>query len=157
MESWPERRVLIPAISAETGERRVFDRDSGIDVVHAVIASTASFGMPLLLFQGEHYFDGGYYSSDNAGLAAGFDRVMILSLVRPPGVPFAPLVSLEESIASLRDSGARVELILPDEGTSAALAAAGGAMNPSISAVAARAGRVQGGSIVNERLSSFWR
>jgi NTE family protein len=157
METWPEQRILIPAISAETGERRVFDCDSGIDVVHAVIASTASFGMPLLLFQGEHYFDGGYYSSDNADLATGFDRVLILSLIRPPGVPFVPLISLDESVTKLRDSGSLVEVILPDESTLAAFAAAGGVMNPSISATAASAGRVQGISSVNEGLMSFWQ
>jgi Predicted esterase of the alpha-beta hydrolase superfamily len=156
VRTWPEQRVLIPAISAETGERRVFDRDCGIDVVDAVIATTASFGMPLMVFQCEHHFDGGYYSSDNADLATGFDRVMILSLIRPPGVPFVPLVSVEDSITGLRDSGSVVELILPDDNTTAALAAAGGAMNPSISATAARAGREQGRSVVNERLSSFW-
>jgi NTE family protein len=157
METWPERRILIPVISAETGERRVFDRDRGIDVVHAVIATTASFGMPLMLFQGEHYFDGGYYSSDNADLATGYDRVMILSLIRPPGVPFEPLISREASMTTLRDSGSLVEVILPDENTLAAFAAAGGAMNPSISATAATAGRVQGISSVNERLLSFWQ
>jgi NTE family protein len=157
METWPEQRVLIPAVNATTGERRVFDRDTGIDLVHAVIASTASFGMPPILFQGEHYFDGGYYSGDNADLATGFDRVMILALIRPPGVPFVPLVSLEESVTALQDSGALVEVIRPDESTMAALADAGGAMNPAISAPAARAGRVQGRSIVNERISSFWR
>jgi NTE family protein len=157
METWPDKDVLIPAISAETGERRVFARDSGIDVVHAVIASTASFGMPPMLFQGEHYFDGGYYSSDNADLATGFDRVLILSLIRPPGVAFVPLVSLEQSVATLQDGGAMVELVRPDERTLADFAAAGGPMNPSISAIAGAAGRVQGKSIVNERLVSFWR
>ena len=157
MTTWPAQRVLIPTISAETGERRVFDRDSGLDLVLAVIATTASFGMPLVEFEGKHYFDGGYYSSDNADLAAGFDRVMILSLIRPPGVPFVPLVSVEESINALREGGSLVELILPDEATSAAFAAAGGLMNPSISATAAQAGRIQGANIVNERLMSFWR
>ncbi|MDB4912395.1 MAG: patatin-like phospholipase family protein, partial [Gemmatimonadetes bacterium] len=157
VETWPEQRVLIPAVSAETGERRVFDRDSGLDVVDAVIATTASFGMPLLFFQGEHYFDGGYYSSDNADLAAGYDRVLILSLIRPPGVPFVPLISREESVTTLRISGSLVEVILPDENTLAAFAAAGSAMNPSISATAARAGRMQGSKSVNERLLSFWR
>jgi NTE family protein len=156
METWPESRVRIPAVNAETGERRVFDRDSGIDLVDAVIATTASFGMPPILFQGEHYFDGGYYSSDNADLAIGFDRVMILALIRPPGVPFVPLVSLEESVKALQDNGAVVEVIRPDEATMAALAAAGGAMNPAISAPAACAGRVQGRSIATERIASFW-
>ena len=157
MNTWPQKRVLIPVVSADTGERRVFDRDSGVDLVDAVIATTASFGWPLTLFEGEHYFDGGYYSSDNADLATGFDRVMILALRRPPGVPFPSLVSLEEGVATVQDTGAAVEVIRPDEATVAALAAAGGAMNPEISAPAARAGRVQGRSIVGERLSSFWQ
>ena len=156
METWPEKRVLIATVNAETGERRAFDKDSGIDLVDAVIASTASFGWPLTLFQGEHYFDGGYYSSNNADLATGFDRVMIFSLKPPPGLPFTSLVPLDETVKTLEDNGALVEVILPDENTLAALAAAGGVMNPAISAPAARVGRVQGRSIVNERISSFW-
>jgi NTE family protein len=156
METWPEKRVLIAAVNAETGERRAFDRDSGIDLVDAVIASTASFGWPPTLFQGEHYVDGGYYSSNNADLAAGFDRVMILSLKPPPGGSMS-LFSLDEMVKALQDNGALVEVILPDENTLAALAEAGGVMNPAISAPAAKAGRVQGRSIVNERISSFWQ
>jgi NTE family protein len=155
--TWPERDVRIAAVNADTGERRAFDRDSGIDLVDAVIATTASFGATPALFQGAHYFDGGYYSSDNADLAAGCDRVLILALERPPGVPFPPVVSLEEGAKTLRDGGARVEVIRPDDATRAALAAAGGVMSPGISAPAARAGRVQGSSIVNERLASFWQ
>ncbi len=157
MTSWPEKKVLIATLDAATGERRVFDRDSGIDLVDAVIGTTASFGWPLTLFQGAYYFDGGYYSSDNADLATGFDRVMILALKRPPGVPFPSLVSLDEAVSGLRDSGALVEVIQPDQRTVAALEAAGGAMNPEISAPAAKAGRVQGREIVNERISSFWQ
>jgi hypothetical protein len=55
MVTWPEKRVLIVAVNAETGQRRAFDSDSGIDLVDAVIASTAFFGWPPTLFQGEHY------------------------------------------------------------------------------------------------------
>jgi NTE family protein len=157
METWPEQKLLIVTVNADTGERRAFDRDSGIDLVDAVIASTASFGWPPTLFQGEHYFDGGYYSSNNADLATGFDRVMILALKPPPGVPFMSLVSIDETVKTLQDNGALVEVIHPDENTLAALAAAGGVMNPVISAPAARAGRLQGGRIVNKRISSFWR
>src|SRR6059058_4646944 len=93
MKTWPAKRVLIATLNAETGERRVFDRDSGIDLVDAVIATTASFGSPPVLFQGQHYFDGGYYSSDNADLAIGYDRVMVLALKRPPGVLFPSVIS----------------------------------------------------------------
>ena len=157
METWPEQKVLIVAVNADTGERRAFDRNSGIDLVDAVIAATASFGWPPTLFQGQHYVDGGYYSTDNADLATGFDRVMILALQPPPGVPSMKLVSLDAAVNTLRSGGAQVEVIHPDEETLAALAAAGGVMNPGISAPAARAGRLQGGRIVSERISSFWR
>jgi NTE family protein len=157
MVTWPEKRVLIVTVNAETGERRAFDSDSGIDLVDAVIASTAFFGWPPTLFQGEHYIDGGFYSSDNADLATGFDRVMVLALKTPPNVPYKKLVSLDEGVKTLEDSGVLVEVIQPDENTSAALAAAGGVMNPGISAPAARAGRVQGRSLVNERILSFWQ
>ena len=159
VETWPEKRLLIATVNAETGERRAFDRDSGIDLVDAVIASTASFGWPPTLFQGEHYIDGGFYSTNNADLATGFDQVMILALKPPPGVPIPSmsLVSLDETLKTLQDNGALVEVIHPDENTLAALAAAGGVMNPAISAPAAMAGRVQGRSIVHERISSFWQ
>jgi NTE family protein len=157
MVTWPEKRVLIVTVNAETGQRRAFDSDSGIDLVDAVIASTAFFGWPPTLFQGEHYIDGGFYSSDNADLATGFDRVMVLALKTPPNVPYKKLVSLAEGVKTLQDSGVLVEVIQPDENTSAALAAAGGVMNPGISAPAARAGRVQGRSLVNERILSFWQ
>jgi len=158
METWPEQRVLIVTVNADTGERRAFDRNSGIDLVDAVIASTASFGWPPTLFQGQHYVDGGFYSTDSADLATGFDRVMILALQRPPGVPSISLVSLDAAVNTLRSGGgAQVEVIHPDEDTLAALASAGGVMNPAISAPAARAGRLHGGRIISERISSFWR
>ena len=157
MTAWPEKRVLIAAVNANTGERRAFHRDSGIDLVDAVIASTASFGAPPVLFQGEHYVDGGFYCTDNADLATGFDRVMILALKRPPEIPSTSVASLDETVKTLQDNGSQVEVIQPDETTLAALAAAGGLLNPAISAPAATAGRLQGGRIVSERISSFWR
>ncbi len=155
--TWPEKRVLIATVNADTGERRAFSRDSGIDLVDAVIASTASFGAPPVLFQGEHYIDGGFYCTDNADLATGFDRVMILALKRPPEIPSMSVATLEETVETLRDNGAEVEVIQPDETTLAALAAAGGFLNPAISAPTARAGRLQGRRIISERILSFWR
>ncbi|MGC2618406.1 MAG: patatin-like phospholipase family protein [Acidobacteriaceae bacterium] len=159
VKTWPEKRLLIAAVNVETGERRAFDRDSGIDLADAVIATTASFGWPPTLFQGHHYIDGGFYSTNNADLAIGYDRVMILALKPPPGIPIPSLslVTLDATVNTLQDSGALVEVIFADENTLAAFTAAGGVMSPAISAPAAMAGRVQGKSIVNERLSSFWQ
>jgi len=155
MQAWPDRRVIIAAVNAETGERRAFDRESGIDLVDAVIATTASFGSPPVLFEGQHYFDGGYYSGDNADLAIGFECVLILSLVPPPQA--MRLVPLEQAVESLRAAGAQVETIHPDAETLAALVATGGQMNPASGRPAAIAGRVQGQRAVNDRLVSFWR
>ena len=39
---WPQRRMLIPAVDAHTGEPVVFDLDSGVDLVDAVAASTST-------------------------------------------------------------------------------------------------------------------
>jgi NTE family protein len=154
MRDWPEQRVLIVAVNAETGERRAFDRDSGIDLVDAVIATTASFGSPPLSFAGEHYFDGGYYSGDNADLAIGCERVLILSLIPPPQA--MRLVPLDAAVETLRAAGAQVEVIHPDEETLAALAQTGGQMNPASGRPAVIAGRLQGQRSVSDRIKSFW-
>jgi NTE family protein len=155
LPAWPKQRVLITAVNAETGERRAFDRDSGIDLVDAVIATTASFGAPPTLFDGHHYIDGGYYSGDNADLAIGFERVLILSLRPPPNA--MRLVPLDPAVEALRAAGAKVEVIHPDKDTLAALVSTGGVMNPASGRPAAIAGRLQGQRSANERITSFWR
>ncbi len=77
-QRWPERTVLITAVDAETGEPVVFDRDSGVDLVDAVAASCSS-GRPYRIGDGR-YIDGGYRSNaENADLAAGYARVLVLS------------------------------------------------------------------------------
>ena len=155
MRTWPVQRVLITAVNAETGERRTFDRESGIDLVDAVIATTASFGAAPVLFDGHHYIDGGYFSGDNADLAVGYDRVLVLSLRTPPQA--MRLVPLEAGLEILRTAGAEVEVVHPDEDTMAALAATGGQMNPASGRPAAIAGRLQGKRSMNAALASFWR
>src|SRR5829696_7840943 len=77
-QHWPQRTVLIVAVDAETGEPVVFDRHSGVDVVDAVAASCAS-GFAYRIGD-NRYIDGGYRcSSENADLAAGSGRVLVLS------------------------------------------------------------------------------
>jgi NTE family protein len=55
VQTWPAKPVLIVAINAETGERRAFDRTSGVSLVDAMIATTASFGAPPAVIDGQHY------------------------------------------------------------------------------------------------------
>ncbi len=155
MEDWPERRVQLIALNAETGVRRAFDRASGISLVDAVMATTASFGAAPVWFEGQPYIDGGYYSSDNADLAAECGRVLVLALKAPPWA--MRLVSLEDGIAELQASGAEVELIQPDDEAMEVIASAGSPMNPAVFEPVTRAGRAQGLRVVAQRgTASFW-
>jgi NTE family protein len=139
--TWPAKPVWIVALNAETGARRAFDGASGVDLVDAMVATTASFGAAPALIDGQRYIDGGYHSSNHADLAIGFDEVVVLSLRAPPGA--LALVPLEESVAALRASGARVTVIQPDEASQDA-ATAGSPGNPAIRAPTARAAFEQG-------------
>jgi NTE family protein len=142
--TWPERRLLIVAVDVESGERRAFDSSSGVDLVDAVTASGAVPGIwPAVALGGRRYMDGGVYSIDNADLAVGCDRVLILTL--PARVPPLCVASLDAAVDTLRRSGAGVDVVHPDEASQAAFASVGGnLLDPSVREAAARAGREQG-------------
>jgi len=113
------------------------------------MASSAFFGWPPAFFEGHHYIDGGFYSSDNADLAAGFERVLILALRRSPAS--ISLVPLDAAVETLRGGGSEVEVIYPDEETLAAFAFVGSVLNPAVCRPAATAGRAQGRRLADER------
>jgi NTE family protein len=150
---WPERRLLITAVDANTGDGVAFDRDSGVDLVDAVAASTSS-GVPYGIGD-RRYIDGGYRRNENADLAAGYERVLVLS-------PFGgrtrhPLewgMQLAAQVEELRAGGSRVETILPDADSLTAFG--DNMMDLSRRAPAARAGRDQGKAL-GEPLAEFWR
>src|SRR3984885_13896378 len=154
---WPERTVLITAVDALTGEPVVFDRHSGVDLVDAVAASTANgFGVPPYGIGDRRYIDGGYRrSSENADLAAGYGRVLVLS-------PFGgrtrdPLdwgMHLAAQVDELRAGGSRVETVFPDSDSRNAIGS--NLMDLSTRQPAARAGYDQGRALA-ERLTEFWR
>lgn len=154
---WPEQRLLAVVVDVGTGERCVFDRTSGIDLVDAVTASGAVAGiLPPVAFNGHGYMDGAFYSTANADVAVGCDSVLILTL--PARVPPLSVVSLEDTVEKLRARHARVEIVFPDEATEAAFASVGGnLLDPSVSEPGARAGREQGRRVVKERSSDFWK
>ena len=151
--TWPERRLLIVALDVETGERRAFDRTSGVDLVDAVAASGAVPGIwPAVALRGRRYMDGGVYSIDNADLAAGCDHVLILTL--PSRVPPLCAESLNAAVDKLRRGGAHVDVIHPDEASQTAFASVGGnLLDPSVREPAARAGREQGRRTAAELLN----
>ena len=72
--------MIVAAVNAHTGELAAFDRDSGVDLVDAVIASTALPGVvPTHSINGTHYINGGVRSNENADLASGYANVVVLS------------------------------------------------------------------------------
>jgi NTE family protein len=143
VHSWPQSRVEIVAVDVQSGERIIFTRDSGVELVDAVMASGAlPYVYPPATINQRRYIDGGCYSIANLDLATGFDRVLVL---QPDVPPFPFLETLDEQVERLRREGAQVEVITPDEAMKAALASVGGnALDPSLRGSAATVGREQG-------------
>jgi NTE family protein len=148
--------MLITAVDAYTGEPIVFDRYSGVDLVDAVAASCANgFGVPPYSIGDNRFIDGGYRRNENADLAAGSERVLVLS-------PFGgrsrhPLdwgMHLAAQVAELRECGSRVETILPDSDSQTAFG--DNMMDLSARPPAARAGYSQGRALA-EQVTEFWR
>jgi NTE family protein len=146
---WPARRLAVVALDAETGETELFDQDSGVDLVDAVAAScSVPTVWPTVTIGGHRYFDGGMRSPDNADCAAGFDRVTIISPVGYAN-PFPVEISLDDAIPMLRHLGARVDVILPDETSRAAIGSH--VLDAHSRIPAAKAGRAQGRALELER------
>jgi NTE family protein len=152
-ESWPEQRILITAVDARTGEPVVFDRSSGVDLADAIAASTSS-GAPYRLGDAR-YIDGGYRRNENADLAIGYGRVLVLS---PFGGrsrhPMEWGMQLSAQVEELRASGSTVETIFPDADSLAVFG--DNMMDASKRPLAAQAGYDQATRVAGE-LSELWR
>jgi NTE family protein len=114
-----------------------------------------SLGVPPYGIGDSRYIDGGYRRNENADLAAGYERVLVLS-------PFGgrsrhPLdwgMHLAAQADELRVRGSRVETILPDSDSRTAFG--DNMMDLSTRPPAARAGYNQGRALA-EQLTEFWR
>jgi NTE family protein len=159
VHAWPDDNLLVTAVDADSGERHIFDRASGATLVDAVAASCAIPGIwPPVSINGHHYMDGGTYSTDNADVAVGCDRVLIVAL--RSSVPPLAVMPLDSALESLRRGGARVEVVHPDQATEAAFASVGGdLLDPSVREQATRAGRQQGrsyaGAVLDRKSSTL--
>jgi NTE family protein len=152
---WPDRPMIVVSVDAHTGELAAFDRDSGVDLVDAVTASTAMPGLACThSINGARYINGGVRSAENADLASGYANVVVLSpfggqsgtlppsqfegLRRPPEWG----KDLASQVESLRKQGSRVEVITPDADSRAAMGT--NQMDLATRIPAARAGFTQG-------------
>jgi NTE family protein len=141
-QEWPSRRIQIVAVDAGTGQTKVFDRDSGVSLVDAVAASCAVPGVwPPATVDGHRYVDGGVRSIDNADLAAGYARIVVVS---PMGYdsPMPSPMALRAVVGQLREGGSDVTVISPDQASVAAIG--DNALDPATRVPAAEAGRAQG-------------
>ncbi len=139
---WPSRRIVLVAVEAETGEAVEFDSESGAGLVDAVAASCAVPGVwPPVTIDGRRYIDGGVRSSDNADLAEGSERIVVIS---PLGYdsPIQSPMPLRDVVHQLRARGAEVTVIVPDQASATAMGA--NPLDPGTRVPAAEAGRAQG-------------
>jgi NTE family protein len=145
---WPERKLVITAVDAETGEFRTFDRDSGVPLLHAVAASCAVPGVyPPVTIDGRRYVDGGMRSSANADLAQGYDRLVVLA---PITRGFGPMASVDAQVTGMVS---RVAVVAPDAAGRAAIGR--NVLDPAARAPSAKAGRAQAASVA-ERIAEVW-
>jgi NTE family protein len=150
-DSWPDGTLLLTAVDAETGQLTVFTKDSGVGLVDAVTASCAVPGVwPPVTIDGHRYIDGGMRSITNADLAAGCDRVLVIT----PSEAAAPQPwgSLHDEIDQL--SPADVRVIYANDDSIAAFGT--NPLSPSTRGPAAREGRKIGRDEAGA-VGSFWR
>jgi NTE family protein len=130
------------AVDAESGAVRVFDRESGVSLIDAMAASCAVPGVwPPVTIGARRYVNGGVRSSDNADLAIGAARVVIVS---PLGwdSPLPSLFPLRSVVSQLRADGTEVTVLAPDAASAAAIGP--NPLDPATRTPAAEAGRAQG-------------
>ncbi|HXM56058.1 MAG TPA: patatin-like phospholipase family protein [Candidatus Dormibacteraeota bacterium] len=147
---WPERRLLITAVDAESGEERVFERDSGVPLLEAVAASCAvPLVFPPVTIDGRRYIDGGVRSLANADLATGCDRVIVLA---PVTIAMRRAGRIGWQLASL-GPGVRSSSVSPD--AEARRAIGRNVLDPARRAAAARAGLGQAARVARA-VAAVW-
>jgi NTE family protein len=117
VHEWPDTRLAVVAVDAETGDRVVFEAGSGVPLLDAVTASGALPGVyPLVAIDGRRYADGGAHSPFSADLVAGHDAVAVVTPLQLN--PFLK-AQLDAELATL--GSAMVDVIVADEESLAAI------------------------------------
>lgn len=153
-QDWPQQRLILTAVDTSTGGPVLLDRDSEVDLVDAVAASCA--GGFAYAVGDRRLMDGGYRTNaDNADLAEGYARVLVLSpLSGQTRIPASWGMHLADHVARLRADGSEVLTVFPDD--AARTAFGDNLMNPASRPPAARAGYAQGQALADE-VGVFWR
>ncbi|MGV8871514.1 MAG: patatin-like phospholipase family protein [Rhodococcus sp. (in: high G+C Gram-positive bacteria)] len=148
--AWPDHDLRIVTVDAMTGRHRVLDRGSGVELIDAVAASCAIPGMWPPVTIGDHrYVDGGIRASENADLAVGFEKVLVLKV----GALDLEKDPFEVERERLVKGGSKVEVIAPDADSTSAIGP--DATDIAVRSAAAVAGRAQGAAIA-AHIAEFW-
>jgi NTE family protein len=153
VHEWPRRAVQVTVVDTETGDPAVFDRDSGVSLVDAVGASCAVPGVwPPVTINGRRYMDGGMRSAENADLASGYDKVLVLQVLRmPEESPWGR--SLPDQVAGLRADGSSVHVLTADDASVAAFT--DNPLDPTVRTPSGLAGLAQGRAEA-DTIKAFW-
>jgi NTE family protein len=144
VNTWPARQLLITTVDAESGEFLTFNRDSGVELIDAVAASSAApLVYPPTTINGRRYIDGGTRSATNADLAVGCNQVVVLV---PLNIAARPSHRAVNQVASL-GSGIRSVVVPADPPARKEMGRQ--ALDPAFRAASARAGRAQAGRVAN--------
>jgi NTE family protein len=155
-DAWPPRAFACTAVDGETGEFQLWTGESGVGVGRAVASSCSVPGIyPPVTLNGRRYIDGGMRSSTNADMAKGYDKVVVVAIRVAAGGEVGERIRarLNAEVQALRDGGAEVTVLAPDEASQAAMGV--NLMDFRKRADAARAGLAQGQAEA-EKLRAFW-
>jgi NTE family protein len=123
---WPGQPFGCAVVDAEDGSVHILTRDCGAPLNHVVAASCSLPGLsPPISIGRRRYMDGGFASTANADLMAGYDQVLVIAF-RPLGAGGDRMQArLARQVAALRESGTDVHAILSDPANQAAIGANG--------------------------------
>lgn len=118
--AWPSR-FACTAVRVESGSFVVWDELAGVPLERAVASSCAVPGIyPPVVIGGHAYMDGGMRNALNAQVAAGHDRVVVISCValEPPEGLSDPMLAraaaaVEADLAGVRAAGGELALVTP--------------------------------------------
>jgi NTE family protein len=122
-DAWPEKPYMCTAVDAETGEFVTWSKDSGVPLLRAIASSCAVPGIfPPITINGRRYIDGGMKSATNADLAAGYEKVVIVSVTSGmeraaafPALAERAKKRMDEELGAITSAGGAYEMLVPDE------------------------------------------
>jgi NTE family protein len=156
-DAWPKKGYACTAVDAADGSFRLWDKAAGVGLTQAVASSCSVPGVyPPITIDGRRYIDGGMRSSVNADMANGYELVVVVAIRVATGAGEAAermRRTLDAELQTLKDGGARVELLTPDEASVAAFGP--NLMDMRRRPQAAQAGLDQGGAAA-DMLRAAW-